>query len=86
MDLTLIILVAVIVLVVLYYFRRKGGSPLESGKSRSLRQEARRQLKLPPDQADQTIDRHIERLKARYPNRSEEWYLEKIIYDLERDR
>ena len=86
MDLTLIILVVIIVLAVIFYIRSRGGSPVGRGKSRSLRQQARNQLKLPPEQADQTIDRQIDRLKERFPNRSEEWYLEKIIYDLERDR
>jgi len=86
MDLTLIILVVIIVLAVIFYIRSRGGSPVGRGKSRSLRQQAHNQLKLPPEQADQTIDRQIDRLKERFPNRSEEWYLEKIIYDLERDR
>ncbi len=86
MDMTLVIVVVIVIFAVLYYLRSKQAGPSKRGKPGSLRQQARRQLKLPPDQADQTIDRQIERLKERYPDRSEEWYLEKIIYDFERDR
>ncbi len=86
MDLVLVIVLVLVIAAVIIYLRNKGASIHGVGKAGSLRQEARRQLKLPPDQADQTIDRQIERLKERYPDRSEEWYLEKIIYDLERDR
>jgi len=86
MDLVLAIVLAIIVVAAVFFLRSRGAGIAGKGKSGTLRQEARRQLKLPPDQADQTIDRQIERLKERYPDRSEEWYLEKIIYDLERDR
>ncbi len=86
MDPLIIILIVAVILVIIYFVRKTGGITAGTGKTGSLRQEARRQLKLPPKEADQTIDRHIERLKERYPDRSEEWYLEKLIYDLERDR
>jgi len=86
MDLALAIVLIIVVIVVVIFFRSKGTGIAGRTKTGSLRQEARRQLKLPPEQADQTIDRQIERLKERYPGRSEEWYLEKIIYDLERDQ
>ncbi|HNX29872.1 MAG TPA: hypothetical protein PKN87_10765 [Syntrophomonadaceae bacterium] len=36
--------------------------------------------------AEQSLQRQMARLKNKQPGRSEEWYLEKIIYDLERDR
>jgi len=86
MDLGLAIILVIIIAAVIFFLRSKGARVGGLGKTGSLRKEARRQLKLPPDQADQTIDRQIERLKERYPGRSEEWYLEKLIYDLERDR
>ena len=85
MDLNLIVVIVLAACVALYYLRSKGAGSMGRGKSRSLRQQARRQLKLPPEQADQAIDRQIMRLKERYPGRTEEWYLEKIIYDFERD-
>jgi len=36
--------------------------------------------------AEQSLQRQMAYLRNKHPNRSEEWYLEKIIYDLERDR
>ena len=86
MDLALAVVLIIVIVAVVFFLRSRGAGLAGRGKAGGLRQEARRQLKLPPDQADQTIDRQIERLKERYPGRSEEWYLEKIIYDLERDR
>ena len=83
MDLWLIILVIIIFIIIYFYVTKKGRRP---GRKRALWQECRRLLRLPPKIADETIERHIKRLKKRHPNRSEEWYLEKIIYDLERDR
>jgi hypothetical protein len=84
MNQTLIILTAAVVLYILYFYRirsRKGGR-----KQRALWQECRRKLRLPPKVADETIERYIKSLKESHPNHSEEWYLEKIIYDLDRDR
>ena len=84
MNQTLIILAVAVVLYILYFYRirsRKG-----SGKQRALWQECRRKLRLPPKLADETIERYIESLKESHPNHTEEWYLEKIIYDLDRGR
>lgn len=36
------------------------------------------------DQA--TVDRLLRSAEYRHPGRSQQWYLEKVIYDLERDR
>jgi hypothetical protein len=33
-----------------------------------------------------TIDRLISQCRFKYPNKSEQWYWEKVLYDLERDR
>jgi hypothetical protein len=41
---------------------------------------------MPPEVAEETLNLHLENLKKKFPGRSMEWYLEKIIYDLERDR
>jgi len=74
----------IIVLAVIYIYVLKKGEG--RGKKSALWQECRRQLRLPDKLADEAIERHIKRLKEKHPNRSEKWYLEKIIYDLERDR
>jgi cytochrome c-type biogenesis protein CcmH/NrfG len=79
-----LILIIIIVLAVIYIYVTRFGK--KQGKRGALWQDIRRQLRLPPKLADETIERHITRLKKHHPNRSEEWYLEKIIYDLERDR
>jgi len=79
-----IIPLVAVALISLYFYRirrRKGG-----GKQRALWQECRQKLRLSPKVADDTIERYIKRLKESHPNHPEEWYLEKIIYDLDRDR
>jgi hypothetical protein len=84
MDQLLFILAIIIILTILYfYLLKKGKGP---GKKSALWQECRRKLRLPDKIADETIERHIKRLKEKHPNRSEEWCLEKILYDLDRDR
>ena len=37
-------------------------------------------------QAEKSLQRQLRTLKTKYPGYSEEWYLEKVIYDLQRDR
>jgi uncharacterized protein HemX len=37
-------------------------------------------------QADEALWRQLNAVRKKYPGRSEQWYLEKIVYDLERDR
>lgn len=84
MNQVLFILAVAIVLYILYFYRI--GSRKGVGKQRSLWQECRRKLRLPLKVADETIERFIKSLKESHPNHTEEWYLEKIIYDLDRDR
>jgi len=84
MNQALIILAVAVVLYILYSYRI--GSRKGVGKQRALWQECRQKLRLPLKLADETIVRHIISLKKSHPNHSEEWYLEKIIYDLDRDR
>lgn len=84
MNQTFIILAITVVLIILYFYQirsRKGEI-----KRGSLWQECHRKLRLPPKIADETIERFIKSLKKSHPNHPEEWYLEKIIYDLDRDR
>jgi len=84
MNQALIMIAVIVILIILYFYlkrNRKGG-----GKLHTLRQECRRKLHLPPKIADETIQRYIDSLKKNHPNHTKEWYLEKIIYDLDRDR
>ena len=84
MNQALIILAIAVALIILYFYRIRGRKGV--GKQRALWQECRRKLRLPLKVADETIERHIKSLKKSHPNHPEEWYLEKIIYDLDRDR
>ncbi len=77
----IIILVGLFIIWYLWQRSKSGG-----GKEKALRKECRRLLKQPPESADQTIERYLVNLRGKHPGQSEEWYLEKIIYDLERDR
>ena len=84
MNQMLIIIAVIVILVISYLYlkrSRKGG-----GKLHTLWQECRRKFHLPPKIADETIQRYIDSLKKSHPNHKEEWYLEKIIHDLDRDR
>ena len=38
------------------------------------------------NEARKSLNRQLMLLKNKYPGYSQEWYLEKIIYDLKRDR
>ena len=38
------------------------------------------------NQARKSLQRQMDVLKSKRPGRSEEWYLEKVIYDLQKDR
>ncbi len=78
----IVILIIVAVIALLFFLRSRGAG----GKKNQLWNKCRQLLKLPPAEADKTIERYMENLKSKHPGRSEEWYLEKIIYDLERDR
>ncbi len=54
-------------------------------KDNRLRQQCRKLLNFPSKEADETIDRLILRQKERNPGHTEEWYLEKVLFDLEKD-
>lgn len=81
MGFFLILFLFIILAAISIYTR---GLTRKSRKKERLWQECRRLLRLPPKLADEIIIRYRENLKKHHPNRSDEWYLEKIIYDLER--
>lgn len=62
---------------------KAGKSP---GRRAPLRKECLRELRLPRAEAEKTLERHISALRRKHPGKEEEWYLEKILYDLGRDR
>jgi hypothetical protein len=86
MNQALIILAVAVALIILYFYWISSPKEGRKGKQRALWQECRQKLRFPPKVADETIERYIKILKKSHPNHPEEWYLEKIIYDLDRDR
>lgn len=82
MELFIVILVIIVIAAVFFLQRKRSGT----GGKEAKRKELRQLLNLPPDSADQTIDRYVTNLKERHPGHDEDWYLDKIIYDLEKDR
>lgn len=52
----------------------------------TLKQKFRKLTFSSPKYADESLRLQIINLKNKFPGRSEKWYLEKVIYDLERDR
>jgi len=79
-----LIIIGAVLLLAWYLGRRKRGN--KTGKVNLLRKEYGRKAGLPTSSADKYIDEYIRRLKEKHPGRSEEWYLEKMLFDLERDR
>jgi uncharacterized protein HemX len=52
----------------------------------ALKQRYQQLVLLSGRQADEALRHQLTAARKKYPGRSEQWYLEKIIYDLERDR
>ncbi len=51
-----------------------------------LREECLLALRLPPSEAEKTLERHMELLRKKHPGKDEKWRLEKILYDMGKDR
>ena len=52
----------------------------------SLRKKCLHEFRLPPAEAEKALERHLETLREKHPGKDEDWYYEKILYDLGRDR
>ena len=78
--------VLLLALAVIVYFSNRRSRATEKGKARQLRCQIRQLLRQEKPESDHTIDRYIKSLQNRYPGHTEEWYLDKILYDLQRDR
>jgi len=59
---------------------------LRGTEAQRLRRAWFRNTPLPRPQAEESLARHLMALKERFPNRTEAWYLKKILSDLQRDR
>ena len=82
------ILLVLVVFGLLYFFwhKMKAVSPSAGTNKNQLFKKYCQLMRLPPNEAREQLNFQIQRLKAKHPGKSEEWYLDKIIYDLERDR
>lgn len=76
----ILILVAVIIFGVVYFGRDKF-SRLER-----LKKKYYELSQLPPDEAERSLNFQLERLKEKHPDRDMEWYMDKIIFDLKKDK
>ena len=59
---------------------------LRGTEAQRLRKAWFRSTALPRPQAEESLARHLMTLKERFPNRTEVWYLKKVLSDLDRDR
>lgn len=78
----LVVLLVMVAGAVLVTFLR--GWP--SGKTAALKRRYRQLMFLSEREADKALQHQLKAVRKKYPGRSEQWYLEKIIFDLERDR
>ncbi len=82
MDTVIIIAVIAVMFGVYMFVRGRGPSP----KTAELKRRYFRLLNQPQGYAEEVLERTIASLRQKYPGRSYGWYLEKAVYDLERDR
>jgi cytochrome c-type biogenesis protein CcmH/NrfG len=59
---------------------------LRGNEAQRLRQRYFHSVHQPRAQAEQSLARHLARLRERFPGRSEAWYLRHILAELRRDR
>lgn len=94
MDLSVLLAIAIAVGIVLWWRQRRRGNALGQTKSpslipqskRSVQGSTRRLLLRLVGGNRATAERLLQQVRQRYPGRSEQWYWEKAIYDLQRDR
>ncbi|HEY9736542.1 MAG TPA: hypothetical protein V6D06_09675 [Trichocoleus sp.] len=94
MSLSVLLAIAIVLGVVLWWRQRRGGRTLGRAKAPSLLarpggsvQGSTRRLLLRLVGGNRaTVERLLLQVRQRYPGRSEQWYWEKAIYDIQRDR
>ncbi len=78
-----IIVIAAAAVLIWYFYAPKWKS---GNREKQLEREYRSLLNLSEHESQQVIERQIESLSRKHPGKTREWYLEKMIYDLRRDR
>ncbi len=91
MNATIVVaLVAVVVVLGLFFWRMRGGLEGLTGGGEArrvarMRQQFQRLAQIPSNAvAERELERQLADLRARQPGKSTEWYLQKILYDLQR--
>ncbi len=80
-DTILTIILFLIILYIAYYFFNK--------KKRSAKQLEKKYFMIsgmPENIAKKTLERQKESLREKHPEKTEQWYMEKILFDLEKDK
>lgn len=77
----LIIIFAILVVLIIFYIRRGNKWHIKR-----LRRKFMALSRMSPADAKESLDWQIDKLKRKFPDKSMAWYLEKVLYDLERDR
>lgn len=77
-----IVVIFVILVMLIVFYLCRGNKP----RTQRLRRKFIALSHMSPADAEESLELQIENLRHKFPNRSMEWCLEKIIYDLERDR
>ena len=80
------VLVVLVLLGAGFWFLVRQRSGRTSRPIRRLEAEYMRKLALPESEARVVMGEQEARLRSRFPGRERRWYLEKMLYDLERDR
>lgn len=86
---TALIGIILALVVIFLLFKRSNlfqGGIITKSSEDQLRSQCRELLKMPPEEADKVIDRLIEKEKEKNPGQTEEWYLDKVLFDLEKDK
>ncbi len=86
MQIGTVLLVLIIIGIVVLVLSKL--SPKLVAKQRRLfyRRRFRSLANVADQEADKILDRQVARLKQKFPGRKTDWYFEKALYDLERDR
>ena len=84
MFITIIMVLALGAALVTFIIRKR--SSHSEGNLEQLKERYKLRLNMPDAMAEDVIQSQRAKLKRRFPGRSERWYLEKMLYDLERDR
>lgn len=80
------VLIALGVFGALYWFYGRKLSVWKDSSVRNLERQYARELGQTDTAAKSVIAEQEARLRRRFPGRSRQWYMEKMLYDLQRDR